>query len=111
MPKRNLVAEPGQHSIIATTLFDAPRDLVFKIMTDPELIPQWWGPRSLTTTVEKMEPWAGGSWRYVVSSNNGGKWIFFGVNHAVEAPLRHVYTNEYEGLPGEVSLETTTYED
>ncbi len=111
MPKRNLVAEPEQHSIIATTIFNAPRELVFKIMIDPELIPQWWGPRSLTTVVDKMEPQSGGSWRYVVSSKNGDEWAFHGVYHTIEAPLSTVLTYEYEGLPGKVSLESTSYED
>jgi uncharacterized protein YndB with AHSA1/START domain len=111
MPNRSLVAEPEQHSIVATSIFNAPRELVFKIMTDPELIPQWWGPRILTTVVDKMEPWSGGSWRYVVSSKNGDDWAFHGVYHTIEAPLSTVLTYEYEGLPGKVSLESTMYED
>jgi uncharacterized protein YndB with AHSA1/START domain len=111
MPKRNLVAIPNQHSIIATCLIDAPRDLVFKVMNDPETIPEWWGPRVLTTVVDKMEPRSGGSWRYVVSNSKGDEWAFHGVYHTIEASLQTVLTYEYEGLPGKVSLETTTYED
>jgi len=111
MPKRNLVAVPNQHSIIATCFINAPRDLVFKVMNDPETIPQWWGPRVLTTVVDKMEPWSGGSWRYVVSNTKGDEWAFHGIYHTIEAPLQTVLTYEYEGLPGKVSLETTTYEE
>jgi uncharacterized protein YndB with AHSA1/START domain len=111
MPKRNLVVVPNQHSIVATCFIDAPRDLVFKVMNDPETIPQWWGPRVLTTVVDKMEPWSGGSWRYVVSNTKGDEWAFHGVYHTIEAPLQTVFTYEYEGLPGKVSLETTKYED
>lgn len=111
MSKRSLVAEPKQHSIVATCIFNAPRELVFKIMTDPETIPQWWGPRNLTTTVDKMEPRSGGSWRYVVSAQNGKEWAFHGVYHAIEAPVRTVFTYEYEGLPGHVSMETAMFED
>ena len=111
MPKRSLVAQPGQHSIVATCIFNAPRQHVFKVMTDPETIPQWWGPRALTTTVDKMEPWSGGSWRFVVSSPNGDGWAFHGVYHSVEAPVRTIFTYEDEDLPGKVSLETTVYED
>jgi uncharacterized protein YndB with AHSA1/START domain len=111
MPKRNLVAIPNQYSIIATCFINAPRDLVFKVMNDPENIPQWWGPRVLTTVVDKMEPWSGGSWRYVVSNTKGDEWAFHGVYHTIEAPLQTVFTYEYEGLPGKVSLETTMYED
>jgi uncharacterized protein YndB with AHSA1/START domain len=111
MTKRNLVAMPNQHSIIATCFINAPRDLVFKVMNDPETIPEWWGPRVLTTVVDKMEPWSGGGWRYVVSNSKGNEWAFHGVYHTIEEPLQTVLTYEYEGLPGKVSLETTTYED
>lgn len=111
MSKRSLVAEPNQHSIVATSIFNAPRALVFKVMTDPQAIPQWWGPRNLTTTVDKMEPQSGGSWRYVVSAQNGDEWAFHGVYHAIEAPERIIFTYEYEAEPGHVSLETTMFED
>ena len=111
MPKRNLVAIPSQPSLVATCFFNAPRDLVFKVMNDPETIPEWWGPRVLTTVVDKMEPWSGGSWRYVVTNSKGDEWAFHGVYHTIEAPLQTVLTYEYEGLPGKVSLETTLYED
>jgi uncharacterized protein YndB with AHSA1/START domain len=111
MSNRSLVAEPEQHSIVATSIFKAPREIVFKTMIDPELIPQWWGPRILTTVVDKMEPWSGGSWRYVVSNKNGDEWCFHGVYHTVEAPHSTVLTYEYEGDPGKVSMESTVYED
>jgi len=111
MPKSNLVAEPGQHSIIATRVLNAPRELVFKVMTDPEAIPQWWGPRGLTTTVDKMEPRPGGSWRYVQHDAEGNEFAFHGVYHSIEAPLATIATFEWEGLPGHVALETTYYEE
>jgi uncharacterized protein YndB with AHSA1/START domain len=38
-----------------TRVFDAPRELVFKAMTDPTLIPKWWGPRAYCTKVDKMD--------------------------------------------------------
>ena len=111
MPKRSIVAEPNQLSIVSTCIFNAPREIVFKIMTDPETIPQWWGPRSCTTIVDKMEPWSGGSWRYVVSNTKGNEWAFHGVYHTMEAPIRNIFTHEYEGRPGRVSMESTMYED
>ena len=111
MPKRNLVIEPNQQSMVATCVFNAPRELVFKIMTDPELVPQWWGPGALTTTVDKMEPWSGGSWRYIVRNTKGDEWTFHGVYHNIESPQSLVFTFEDEDLPGKVSLETTRLED
>ncbi len=111
MSNRSLAAEPKQHSIVATCIFNAPRELVFKVMTDPETIPQWWGPSSLTTTVDKMESRSGGSWRYVLHDQKGNEWAFHGVYHTIEAPVRTVFTYEWEGLPGHVSLETNVFED
>ena len=45
MAKSEFVIKPGTHNISVTRAFAAPRDLVFKAMTDPDLIPKWWGPR------------------------------------------------------------------
>lgn len=111
MPERTLVAEPQQHAIVATCIFNAPRDLVFKVMTDPEMIPQWWGPRNVTTRVEQMDPRSGGAWRYVVSDQKGNEWAFHGLYHTIEQAVRTIATCEWEGLPGHVSLETALYED
>jgi uncharacterized protein YndB with AHSA1/START domain len=58
-----------------------------------------------------MEPWSGGSWRFIVSSPKGDQWTFHGVYHTIQAPDLNIFTYEDEGLPGKVSLETTIYED
>ena len=111
MPKRNVVAEPNQHSIVATCVFNAPRDLVFQVMTDPATMTQWWGPRHLPMTVDCMEPRAGGRWRYVIHDQGGKVWAFHGLYHTVEAPAQVISTYEWEARPGHVSLETTLFED
>ncbi len=111
MIKSTLTAEPGQQEIRITRLIDAPRDLVFKTITDPALIPQWWGPHRLTTTVDQMDLRPGGIWRYINSGADGTAHGFHGVYHAIEAPERLVYTFEYEGMPGHVLLETVTFEE
>jgi uncharacterized protein YndB with AHSA1/START domain len=111
MTKLNLIAEPGKQEIIITRLFDAPLETVFKAYTDPKLIPQWWGPRGLTTTVDKMEVKPGGSWRFVQRDVEGNEYAFHGVYHLIESPARLVYTFEFEGMPGHVLLATVTFED
>ena len=111
MTETILIAEPGVQEIVATRVFDAPRELVFKAITDPNLIPQWWGPRSLTTTVDKMEVKPGGIWRFVQRDAGGNEYAFHGVYHSIESPDRIVYTFEFEGVPGHVLLETVTFED
>jgi uncharacterized protein YndB with AHSA1/START domain len=111
MRKNNLTAEPGKQEIIITEEFSAPCDLVFKIYTDPILIPEWWGPGYLTTTVEKMDVKPGGQWRFIQRAPDGQVHAFHGVYHEVVPAKKLVQTFEYEGMPGHVILETLTFED
>jgi uncharacterized protein YndB with AHSA1/START domain len=50
-----IIAPPGKQELSIVRTFDAPRELVFKAYTDPNLIPRWWGPRIFTTTVDRMD--------------------------------------------------------
>jgi uncharacterized protein YndB with AHSA1/START domain len=111
MTTSNLIAEPGKHEIIMARVFDAPRELVFKVMTDPKLIPQWWGQRDSTTIVDKMDVQAGGLWRYVQRDQQGNEFAFHGVYHSITAPEQVIDTFEFEGMPGHVILETMTLEE
>jgi uncharacterized protein YndB with AHSA1/START domain len=81
-----LEIEPGKQEIIGTRTFDAPRDLVFKTMMDPKLIPQWWGPRAHTTKVDEMDARQGGRWRHVVRDPDGNERAFHDFYHAITAP-------------------------
>jgi len=110
MTRANLIAEPGKHEIIMVRIFDVPRELVFTVMTDPQLIPQWWGRRTYTTIVDKMDVQAGGLWRYIQRDQQGNEFAFHGVYHSITAPERVIDTFEFEGLPGHVILETMTLE-
>jgi uncharacterized protein YndB with AHSA1/START domain len=58
-------------SIIAVREFDAPRDLVFSVWTDPKHLSQWWGPDGFTTTTSSFEMRAGGVWRFVMHGPDG----------------------------------------
>lgn len=111
MSKLSVVAEPGKQEIVLTRIFDAPRDLVFRTYTDPSTISEWWGPRSMTTTVDRMEVRKGGVWRFVQRERNGTVHAHNGVYHEVAVGERLVNTYEYEGFPGAVALVTTTFED
>lgn len=111
MTKLRVIAEPGKHDIVMTRDFNAPRALVFRAYTDPTLIPQWWGPENLTTTVERMEVKQGGLWRYIQRDADGNEFGFHGVYHEIVSPERVVCTFEFEGMPGHVLLETITFEE
>ena len=108
MSKTRITAEPGMPQIIISCEFDAPRDLVFRAHTDPELLVQWLGPRDLTLTVERYEPRDGGRWRYVHTDSAGISYGFHGVFHGDPSPDAIVQTFEFEGAPGHVKLDVTT---
>ena len=105
------VTTPTDREIHIERIFDAPRDRVFAAMTDPELIPQWWGPHGTTARVDRMDVETGGDWRFVIRNSDGSETGFRGTYREVVAPERIVQTFEWEGMPGYVSVETATFED
>jgi uncharacterized protein YndB with AHSA1/START domain len=105
------VTTPAEREIRTERIFDAPRDVVFATWTDPELIPEWNGPRGTTTVVDRMDVRSGGSWRFVSRDSDGSETGFHGSYREVTPPERIVQTFEWEGMPGHVSVETTTFED
>lgn len=90
---------------------DAPRDLVYRAYTDPELLVQWLGPRRLTMTIERWDVRDGGAWRYTHRDQDGNEFGFHGVFHGPPSIDRMVQTFEFEGAPGHVSLDTLTLEE
>ncbi len=108
---RSVLTTPGDREIHVERVFDAPRERVFAAYTDPELIPQWWGPRGTTTTVEEMDATTGGSWRFASQNPDGSKIVFRGIYREVTPPERIVQTFEWDGMPGYVSVDTATFED
>ena len=110
--KTKIIVEPGKQELFVIKEFNAPRELVFKAFTDPDLYVQWIGPRGLETHLETFESKKGGSWRYIQKDPEGNEFAFHGVNHEVAAPERIIGTFEFEGLPetGHVLLEKTIFE-
>lgn len=106
-----LLAEPGKHAAIIIRVHDAPSDLVFKVTTDPKLVPQFWGPERFTTTVDRMDVRKGGIWRFLQRDLEGNEFAFNGLYHEIKPPERIIDTWEWEGMAGHVLLETITYEE
>lgn len=108
-----ITAEPGKQEMIITREFDAPRELVFRAHTDPELFKQWIGPRGFTTRIDTFESRNGGRWRYVQTDPEGNEYGFHGVNHDLTPPERIIQTFEFEGLPesGHVVLEVAKFDE
>jgi uncharacterized protein YndB with AHSA1/START domain len=111
MSKNNLVVNREELAFTMSRVFDAPRELVWKACTDPDLIPQWWGPRYLTTIVDKMELKVGGVWRYIQKDAEGNEYAFNGVYKVIEPPERLAYTFEFEPMAGHISTDTITLEE
>jgi uncharacterized protein YndB with AHSA1/START domain len=106
------VTLPSDTEILITREFDAPRDIVFKAMIDPDLIPRWWGPRSDATTVDKMEVRPGGKWRFVSTHQpDGSTYAFRGEYREIIPGERIVQTFEFEPMAGHISVETATFTD
>jgi uncharacterized protein YndB with AHSA1/START domain len=110
--KTIVTAEPNKQELFITREFDAPRDLVFRAHTDPDLYVQWVGPRDLTMTIQKFDMVDGGSYKYT-HERDGHKYAFFGVSHEVKAPERIIGTFEFDGLPerGHVIMGKTLFEE
>jgi uncharacterized protein YndB with AHSA1/START domain len=102
---------PSDREVAMECFFDAPRERVFTACTERDLIPRWWGPASLATTVEEMDVRPGGSWRYIQRDDDGNEYAFHGRYVEVVVPERLAYTFEFEGLPGHGMLETATFEE
>jgi uncharacterized protein YndB with AHSA1/START domain len=111
MSTTQIDAPAGVPFIDITREFDAPRDLVYRAYTDPELLVQWLGPRKYKMTIEHLDVRDGGKWRYVHSDDEGNAWGFHGVFHGTQSPDGMVQTFEFEGAPGHVSLESLVLEE
>lgn len=105
------VTTPSDREIRIEREFEAPREEVFALMTDPESIGEWWGPRGSNTKVDYMDAKTGGRWRFVSHASDGSQTAFQGAYREVTAPERLVQTFEWEGMPGHVSVETAEFED
>jgi uncharacterized protein YndB with AHSA1/START domain len=111
MTELKITAEPGVPQVLTERTFDAPRDLVFRAFTDPDLLVQWLGPRKYTMTIDRYDVRDGGSYRYVHADDAGNAFGFHGVFHGEPSPDGFVQTFEFEGAPGHVSMDTLTLEE
>lgn len=102
----NAVATASRE-ISSTRVFDAPRDLVFRMWTDREHIAQWYGPRGFSLTTEKMDVQPGGEWIFVMHGPDGTDYKNHIIFDEIDAPNRLVYTH----LPGPRFTAIITFED
>ena len=104
------VSTPSDREIRIERIFNASRERLWKALTDPAQVAEWWG-RGNKLVIEKMELQRGGHWRFVEHSADGQTHGFEGRYREVTPPERVVQTFEWDGMPGHVAVETMTLED
>jgi uncharacterized protein YndB with AHSA1/START domain len=95
---------PTDEQILITREFDAPKHLVYKAMTTPELVKRWWHAQRGEVTIVEIDLRVGGKWRYVMVADNGFEVGFHGEYREIVPDAKIVTTEVYEGLPEGVSV-------
>jgi uncharacterized protein YndB with AHSA1/START domain len=112
-PKIASPSPTADREIVVTRVFDAPRELVWAVWTDPRQVAKWWGPRGFTTTIEQMDVRPGGHWKHVMRGPDGTEYPNHAVFSDVVKPERIVYSHGGHREGGSsVRFESTwTFED
>jgi uncharacterized protein YndB with AHSA1/START domain len=104
------VTLPTDTEILITREFDAPRHLVYKAWTTPELVRRWWAGQRGQMTVAEIDLRVGGTWRYVMIAHGGFEVAFHGEYREIVPNERIVNTEVYEGAPeGGAALNLVTF--
>jgi uncharacterized protein YndB with AHSA1/START domain len=105
-----VTALPGERSMEFRRFVKAPPALVFDILTKPEHLRHWWGPRELELAVCELDLRVGGSYRFVQRAADGREFVFTGEYRVIDPPHKLSYTFVYEGAPDDVAVDTITLE-
>ena len=106
------VTLPTDEQILITREFDAPKHLVYKAWTTPELVKRWWTARRGAMKVAEIDLRVGGKWRYVMVTEDGQEVAFHGEYREIVPNERLVSTEVYEGIPdaeAHAALNTMTF--
>jgi uncharacterized protein YndB with AHSA1/START domain len=93
------VTLPTDEQILITREFDAPKHLVYKAWTTPELVKRWWNAKRGEVTIAEIDLRVGGRWRYVMVTEDGSEVGFHGEYREIVPNERIVSTEVYEGAP------------
>jgi uncharacterized protein YndB with AHSA1/START domain len=103
------VTLPTDEQILITRGFDAPRHLVYRVWTTPELVRRWWSGKRGEVTVAEIDLRVGGAWRCVMVTDDGFEAAFHGEYREIVPNERIVATEVYEGMPDVEALNTVTF--
>ncbi|MGH7518477.1 MAG: SRPBCC family protein [Gemmatimonadales bacterium] len=104
-----VVTLPTDTQILITREFAAPRHLVYKAWTTPELIKRWWSANRGDVTVADVDLRVGGTWRFVMVTDGGFEVAFHGEYRELIENERIVCTEVYEGMPEGEAVNTMTF--
>ena len=93
------VTLPTDEQILITREFDAPRHLVYRALTTPELVKRWWNAKRGEVTIAEIDLRVGGKWRSVMVADDGSEVGFHGEYREIVPNERIVSTEAYEGIP------------
>ncbi|HMJ34735.1 MAG TPA: SRPBCC family protein [Baekduia sp.] len=93
------VTLPTDEQILITREFDAPKHLVYKAYTTPELVKRWWSGHRGETTITEIDLRVGGTWRYAMVAEDGSEVAFHGEYRELVPNERIVMTEVFEGAP------------
>jgi uncharacterized protein YndB with AHSA1/START domain len=93
------VTLPASTQLLITREFDAPRQLVYRAWTTPELIKRWWSGDKGVVTIAEVDLRVGGAWRYAMTANPGFEVAFHGEFREIVTDERIVSTEIFEGMP------------
>jgi uncharacterized protein YndB with AHSA1/START domain len=108
---KTTVTTPTDTEIRMSRVFDAPRELVFEAHSSAEHMRNWWGPRKYETISAEVDFRPGGKWRVVHRGPDGDEYAFRGEFREIVPPERITWTFEFEGAPGQISVETVSFEE
>ena len=103
------VTLPTDQQILITREFDAPKHLVYRAWTTPELVKRWWSGHRGEVTLAEIDLRVGGRWRYVMMAEGGFEVGFHGEYREIVENERIVNTEVYEGFPEGEALNTLTF--
>jgi uncharacterized protein YndB with AHSA1/START domain len=103
------VTLPSDEQILITREFDAPKHLVYKAWTTPELVKRWWSGHRGEMKVAEIDLRVGGMWRYVMVATGGFEVAFHGEFREIEPDERIVTTEVYEAMPEGEALNVVTF--
>jgi uncharacterized protein YndB with AHSA1/START domain len=101
--RSNTAVESTDRELVVTRIFDAPRELMWKTLTEPEHLEHWWGPKGFTSRVHQLELRPGGTFRYSQKTPDGremwGKWVY----REIVAPERLVFVSSFTDDKGNLT--------